>query len=178
MKLSIRKGHVVLAALVVALGVAVYLNWNYTESGGFVEPVNGTSKETEQNEKDPGKAEETANYGDAYFVEARLSRTQSRDEAMDAVKYMLEDAKLDEKTMLKLTNQATALALRIEKEGKIENILKAKGFSECMVYLDEQKADVIVKSDGLTDSEAAQVMDAVLSEAKIPHQNISIIEIK
>ena len=172
MKLSIRKSHVVLAALVVALGVAVYLNWNYA-AGDHVEPAGAEAAEDEQEE-----ASETANYGDAYFVEARLSRTQSRDEAMDSIKYMLEDASLDQNTMKDLTRQATELAARIETEGKIENILKAKGFSECMVYLEKNKADVIVKTPGLSDAEAAKIMDAVLSEADLPYQNISIIEIK
>ena len=77
-----------------------------------------------------------------------------------------------------LAQQAQALAQTIETEGKIENIIKAKGFSECMVYLDKDKVDVIVQSAGLTDSEAAQIMDAVMSEVEIEESNVSIIEIK
>lgn len=173
MKVTVRKGQIVLAALVLALGVAVYLNWNYTKGDDYI-ASGGTSVDTEG----AGDAEETANYGDAYFVEARLSRTQSRDEAMDALKYMLEDTSLDSEAMAGLTEQATALAKSIETEGKIENIIKAKGFLECMVYIGENKVDVIVQSNGLTDSEAAQIMDAVLSEVTIPEGNISIIEIK
>ena len=171
MKVTVRKSQVVLAALVLALGVAVYLNWNYMKSDDYI--ASGSNSVEQE-----GEAEETANYGDAYFVEARLSRTQSRDEAMDALKYMLEDANLDSATMASLTDQATALAASIETEGKIENVIKAKGFNECMVYIDENKVEVIVQSSGLTDSEAAQIMDAVLSEVSVPENNISIIEIK
>ena len=47
-----------------------------------------------------------------------------------------------------------------------------------MVYLEENKVDVIVQSDGLTDSEAAQIMDAVMGEVDVPESNVSIIEIK
>ena len=36
MKLSIKKGHIVLGALVIALGVAVYLNWNYMNNDDYV----------------------------------------------------------------------------------------------------------------------------------------------
>ena len=84
MKLSIKKGHIVLGALVLALGAAVYLNWDYMKQTDYVAAGN-TNQTTNENEG-------TANYGDAYFVSARLSRTQSRDEAMDALKYMLEDS--------------------------------------------------------------------------------------
>ena len=170
MKLSIKKGHIVLGALVIALGVAVYLNWNYMNNDDYVAAGNVTT--------DPTETEETVYYGDAYFVEARLSRTQSRDEAMDALKYMLEDSAMEESAAAVLAQQAQMLAKTIETEGKIENIIKAKGFTDCMVYLEENKVDVIVQSDGLTDSEAAQIMDAVMGEVDVPESNVSIIEIK
>ena len=79
MKLSIKKGHIVLGALVLALGAAVYLNWDYMKQTDYVAAGN-TNQTTNENEG-------TANYGDAYFVSARLSRTQSRDEAMDALTF-------------------------------------------------------------------------------------------
>ena len=143
MKLSIKKGHIVLGALVIALGVAVYLNWNYMNNDDYV-----------------------------------AAGTQSRDEAMDALKYMLEDSAMEESAAAVLAQQAQSLAKTIETEGKIENIIKAKGFTDCMVYLEENKVDVIVQSDGLTDSEAAQIMDAVMGEVDVPESNVSIIEIK
>ena len=170
MKLSIKKGHIVLGALVLALGAAVYLNWDYMKQTDYVAAGN-TNQATNENEG-------TANYGDAYFVSGRLSRTQSRDEAMDALKYMLEDSAMEEGAAAVLAQQAQSLAKTIETEGKIENIIKAKGFTECMVYLDEDKVDVIVQSTGLTDSEAAQIMDAVMSEVEVEESNVSIIEIK
>ena len=163
MTLSIKKGHIVLGALVLALGAAVYLNWDYMKQTDYVAAGN-TNQTTNDNEG-------TANYGDAYFVSARLSRTQSRDEA-------LEDSAMEEGAAAVLAQQAQSLAKTIETEGKIENIIKAKGFTECMVYLDEDKVDVIVQSTGLTDSEAAQIMDAVMSEVEVEESNVSIIEIK
>ena len=170
MKFSIKKGHVVLGALVLALGAAVYLNWDYMKQNDYV------AAGTEINAPEDGQS--TANYGDAYFVSARLSRTKSRDEAMDALKYMLEDSALEEGAAAVLAQQAQSLAKTIETEGKIENIIKAKGFTDCMVYLDSEKVDVIVQSNGLTDSEAAQIMDAVMSEVDVEESNVSIIEIK
>ena len=170
MKLSIKKGHIVLGALVLALGAAVYLNWDYMKQNDYVAAGNTTQT--------PDETEGTANYGDAYFVSARLSRTQSRDEAMDALKYMLEDSAMEEGAAAVLAQQAQALAQTIETEGKIENIIKSKGFSECMVYLDKDKVDVIVQSAGITDREAAQIMDEVMREVEIEESNVSIIEIK
>ena len=64
----------------------------------------------------------------------------------------------------------------IEKEGKIENLIKAKGFSECMVYYDTERVDVIVKTEGLLENEVAQMKDIIVNEVSVPDENISIIE--
>ena len=65
-------------------------------------------------------------------------------------------------------------------EGKIENLIKAKGFEECMVYYDTEKVDIIVKSaaEGLTDEQVAQMQDVVLGEVELPAENIRIVEVK
>ena len=91
---------------------------------------------------------------------------------------MLEDANLTTDQMTQLTMEAAAIAKSIETEGKIENLIKAKGFQECMVYLENDKIDVLVKCTDMTDSEAAQIKDVILGEVEVPDKNISIIEIK
>ncbi|MEG1875329.1 MAG: SpoIIIAH-like family protein, partial [Angelakisella sp.] len=132
MKLNmiLSKKHIILAALVVALCVAVYLNWEYVKVNNkdFVN-TDGLAASTSAGD------DATAAYGEAYFAEAKLSRSKSRDEAIEAMKYMLQDAKLSSAQVKELTVQATKLASSIEAEGKIENLIKAKGFADCMVYL-------------------------------------------
>ena len=79
---------------------------------------------------------------------------------------------------LLLPMEAADIAKSIETEGKIENLIKAKGFQECMVYLADDKIDVLVKCSGMTDSEAAQIKDVILGEVAVPDSSISIIEIQ
>ena len=47
-----------------------------------------------------------------------------------------------------------------------------------MVYLADDKIDVLVKCSGMTDSEAAQIKDVILGEVAVPDSSISIIEIQ
>ena len=178
MNMIVSKKHIVLSALVLALSVAVYLNWEYVNVNG--ENYENTSRIAVSGEVEGEEeaADETAAYGEAYFAEAKLSRTKSRDEAAEALKYMLEDANLTTDQMTQLTLQAAAIAESIETEGKIENLIKAKGFEDCMVYLEDDKIDVLVKCDGMTDSEAAQIKDVILGEVDLEDKNISVIEIK
>lgn len=183
MNMIVGKKQIVLSALVLALGVAVYLNYQYSQVGENEFPVSDAANVSAVVEEEKTIGEETEleeTYGEAYFAEAKLSRSQSRDQAVEALASMLGEADLNEDQKIKLTLEATALAKTIETEGKIENLLKAKGFDECMVYYDNTKADIIVKSsvEGLSDEEVAQMQDIVLGETDIAAENIRIIEVK
>jgi len=179
MNMIIQKKHIVLASLVVGLSIAVYLNWVYSGSD------NGLSV--------TGKLDTAKNYGDAqfvdkqttdvkdteaYFAQAKTKRQKSRDEAIDTLKTMLKEAKITDEQKSELTLEAAALAKSIETEGKIENLIKAKGFEDCMVYYDTVKVDVIVKTDGLLSNEVAQMKDIIIKETNVPVENISIVEVK
>ena len=119
-------------------------------------------------------------YGEAYFAEAKLSRTRSRDEAVEAMAAMLSQADLSNEIKAELALEAAALAKSIETEGKIETLIKAKGFEECMVYYDTEKVDIIVKTadTGLSDEQVAQMQDVVMGEVDVPAENIRIVEVK
>lgn len=191
MNMILGKKQIILASLVLALGIAVYLNYRFANTDmNFVTssqvaaetPVEnyGDAKFVDNKEvtttttKGTPEAAMTAEY----FSEAKLTRTKTRDEAVGALKVMLADAKLETEQKADLTLQAAALAKSIETEGKIENLIKAKGFTECMVYCDTSKVDVIVKSVDLLDSDVVQIRDIILDETQVPVENISIVPVK
>ena len=178
--LILSKKHIILSALVLTLSLAVYLNWEYVKhnDGVLLDTPAVEAQNITTVSEDSEDSSQPQNYGEAYFAEAKLSRTKSRDEAIEAMKYMLEDASLSTTDIKHLTVEATKLARTIEKEGKIENLIKAKGFKDCMVYLEPDKIDVLVGSENLTDSEVLQIKDVILSEIAMPNEKISIIEIK
>ncbi|MGI6403949.1 MAG: SpoIIIAH-like family protein [Oscillospiraceae bacterium] len=182
MNMIIGKRQIILAALVLGLGIAVYLNWQYSqvavelpiteaiEQGG---PNYGEAQYVDLPQGDVAGAPDD----ETYFVEAKLSRQKARDEAVETLAMMLADAELDSEQKAQLAMRAADLADSIEKEGKIENLIKAKGFTDVMVYYDTQRADVILKTSGLLANEAAQIKDIILKETQIAPENISIVEI-
>ena len=90
---------------------------------------------------------------------------------------MLADAELEADQKVELAMKAAELAQSIEIEGKMENLIQAKGFDECMVYYDTDRVDIVVKTDGLTDDEVMQMRDIAIRETSVPVENISIVEI-
>lgn len=189
MNMIIGKRQIILASLVLGLGIAVYLNWQYSSKQLDLTATNALSKETtnygeaqyvdNQNTEEGQDAAmvEMAEEDETFFVEAKLSRQKARDEAVETLATMLADAELDPTQKAELAIRATDLAQSIETEGKIENLIKAKGLTDVMVYYDTARADVIVKTDGLETEQVSQIRDIILKETNIRPENISIVEV-
>lgn len=184
-----------LLTLVVALGVAVYLNWEYAKSTDLAldatqanAPVTGVvtdalAVDARVGDKNYGEAQLVSvgeATGDKFFEQARLSRTKTRDEALDKLQKSLKNAKLTNEEKAELTAQLTATIDSITAESDIENLIKAKGFVDCVAFIDSDKVNITVMTtnDGLTKEEVAQIRDIVLSKCKVSAQNITVVEVK
>ncbi len=187
--LIIGKKQIIIASLTLVLGIAVYMNYVFSE----------VENELAAN-ADAGIAAESTqvNYGDAafvnakgsddavnidassedYFAQARLSRMTSRDDAVQTLSAILGGGDLSEEENAAYTMEAVNLSQLSESESKIESLIKAQGFNDCIVYLDGETASIVVKSEGLASNEAAQIKDILLTEVTIPAENIRIFEVK
>ena len=126
---------------------------------------------------DPSVDNADGTAGEAYFAEAKVTRQRTRDESVETLTNMMENAEIDPNIKAEMALKAAELAKSIETEGKIENLIKAKGFTDCMVYYDTDNVDVVVKTEGLEAAQVAQMKDIILKETSIPVENISIVEI-
>ena len=175
MNFIVGKKQIVLAALMLCLSLAVYLNWAY--SGDNIGLPVTTTLEDGKNYGDSQFVDADIEDPDAYFAEAKISRQKSRDEAVQTLKSLIENEDITAEQRADMALKASVMAEAIEKEGKIENLIKAKGYTECMVYYDSQRVDVIVKTNGLLNNEVAQMKDIIVREVTVPDENIAIIEI-
>lgn len=181
----IGKKQIVLAGLTVLLGVAVYVNYLYSSSG--IDTADAESTETSNygdvrfvSSENIGGQEinVSSTDSDAYFAQARLDKQQSRDEAVEVLQsfYFGGDSTDDELEVI--AQDVIAVGNYIETESRVENLLKAQGFTEALCYLSDTAANVIVKTEGLDNAQAAQIKSTLLGEIAIPAENITIVEIK
>ena len=65
-------------------------------------------------------------------------------------------------------------------ENEIETLVKAKGFADCLCFLQSDRADLTVMTSGeaLTAAQVAQIRDIVLSKTSVTAQNITVVEVK
>ena len=199
MKSAKSKRQLTILTLILALGVAVYLNWEYAKTdSSFVLPTQTQAEEdallaNAQAEDAPVmEALPDKNYGEAqlvsvsenssdqYFETARLTRTKTRDEALDKLQQSLKATGLTEEEKAQLKDTLSSTICNISLESDIENLVKAKGFADCVVFIDGENVDLAVKTgpEGLSKNEVAQLRDIILGKVQTSAQNISIVEVK
>lgn len=190
------------AALALALGGAVYLNYSFSQSVPETVSTAASAQTTALEEEpvtvlDPLTGQEVTetgkNYGEAqlvsvskdsgteFFEAARLARTKARDEALDALKKSLKNAQLTDEEKTALTEQLNAQVNNITVESALETLIKAKEFADCVVMLDGDKVNVTVmtENDALTADEVTRIRDVVLSQLKgCKAQDITVVEVK
>lgn len=196
LNLIIGKKQIIIVGLTLILGVAIYVNYlvgqnvksdisgnknNNSQSVGNYGDQQFVSSE-KNNQIPAGNTDSDAkpvneSKIDEYFAQARLDKQASRAEAIEALQAIYGGGDSTQTELAVMAENAAALSGYIEKESKIENVLKAQGFNDVLCYLSENGASIIVKSDGLTTSQVAQIKNALLTEIQIPANKISILEI-
>lgn len=174
----IGKKQIMLAGMTLVLGTAVYVNYAVSASSGI---------------KSAGKVEsQNIHYGDAqlvnaqeqsvnedYFAQARMERTASRDKAAETLQTIIGGGDSTPEEQEAAAEEAAVMTGLMEKESKVENLIKAAGFSDCVVYLDGDNANIVVQTDsGLIQTEAAEIKDILLSEVSVPAENIRIFDVE
>lgn len=169
----IGKKQIILASLTLILGIAIYVNYAMSKTGEGIK----TTDKVKGVSVNYGQSQLVNTETDDYFAQARIDRMNSRDESVETLKVIMTggDTTDEEKTIA--TDKAASLSELIESESTVENLIKAAGYSECVVYLDGESANIVVKSDGLAASQAAQIKDILLSEVSVLSENIRIFDV-
>lgn len=170
------KGQIAVGVMVVALAAAIWLNAKYLPSStkylGEASYVSGTAEEKEAVETG-AKAE----VNEDYFTTARKERDKAREEACETIEETLKDSKLTEKDKASALAKIEEIGGRIESEGNIEALLKAKGFKKVLAVISDSGISIVVKSEGLTSAQTLQIQDIVTNETNIALGKIKIIPI-
>ncbi len=175
------KKQLVLAGMIAVLGGAVYLNYYVAANTPFAtQTTSTTDSETSQTTRVLGESRfvntavsQTENYFDA----ARRTREEARGEALDIINETLGDVKADTVDKEAATAVAAAVAKAVEQEDAVESLIKAKGFADCVVYIENNYCHVAVQDEALDEAEALQITQIITTQSDVSAENISITAI-
>lgn len=156
--------NAIVAGCLVLVAVAGYLNIRY-----------GMPADIPVDEQENGEVSEFTE-SENFFASAQIDRERARGEALEVLVTITEDESASETAKSDAFVQMERIANETSWEIDIENLVKAKGFEECIAVINQDSANIIVESEGLTPAEIAQIKEIVFLESDILPKDVKIIE--
>ena len=200
MKRVFKKNQIIIAALAVMIAVAGYLNYSgkifHEKDGGAEEAdlanqelldiseedIETVGDEIASNDSDvegtPGEAVLTNGSAETTVAQAKVTREQVRAQNKETLQAIIDNTNLSESEKQEAVSQLVQMTQIAEQEAAVETMMASKGFSEAVVSIDADSADIVVKAEELTDANRAQIEDIVTRKTKIAPQNIVITPIR
>ncbi len=161
---GVRGKQILVSGLAVLVLAAGYYRWSVGKDFTALPTANDAL---------PAENAETAAEGDSnadYFSKARYERDCARSEAAELVKTAAQDGEENKDTSEKLAKYAK----NTESETAIENMVKAKGYADCVAFVDDAGVRVVVKSEGLEADGVAKIKDIVIEQTGVRATDIKI----
>ena len=180
------KRNVLVLAVITLVGAAAYLNWSYNQRWGAsnsamnkAEDQLTTAVNAALDREDGAENAALAASVTNYFSQARLTRQQSRDQALSLLEMAASAESATQETLSSAMDQITQMANWSLLESRIESELLAKDFAECVVYLSAKGCTVAVPApaEGLSEAEVARITDAVRANTDFTMSQINVIEV-
>ena len=191
--MNVWKRNAVVAAVVLFVCGAVYLNWSYQK--GQSEEAGKTLGEAElvsMQSADPllqaspapsanpsaSPAPTATDKSSGYFDTARLNRQQALDSALSILQEAAADTNATESMKAETGEAIQTLADYTVSEAQIENLVTAKGYADCVAFISDGSVSVVVSAteEGLTDADVARITEIVTDETGLEASAITIIQ--
>lgn len=192
--MKIWKRNAVVGTVVLFVCVALYLSWSYNrlpDDAQVLDPVSATKADPgigsatlvddiALEDADQAIMKNASKTETNYFDEARLSRQQARDTALSILKDAADRENATQDIRDKAATEITTLAENAMSEARIESLVVAKGYSDCVAYKNADGINVVVSApaDGLLSTDVSKIKDIIVGETKLTAENITIVEVK
>ena len=160
------KRNLLVLAILVFIGAAAYLNWSYNQRWGSGSSAMAETEDQMTTAVNAILGRESAAAAPAaavsgYFSQARLTRQQSRDQALSLLETATCAQSASAETIDAAMKEITKMANWSLLESRIENELLAKNFADCVVYMSDEGCTVAVpaQAQGLEEEQERNTKD-------------------
>ncbi len=199
MKHMFKKNQIIITLLTLMIAVAGYLNYSGKLFGGpdkhsteanaelankELLDISEEDIEVEENEEIasndsevegvPGEAVLTNSTMEATVAQAKVAREQVRAQNRETLQELIDNTNISEEEKQSAIQQMVKMTDVAEKEMAIETMMASKGFSDSVVNLTEDSADIVVNSRELSEANRAQIEDIVIRKTDISPEKIVI----
>lgn len=180
--MKIWKKNMIAAAVLVTVCAGIYVNWLYTDdqvSADLTDTLNSDkilSSDMLVMADDTLVSDSDSTVTD-YFAAVRLSRQEARDSAVSLLQEAM--AYNNDAEYVQTSSQLEQLIQTALCEAQIESLVIAKGYTDCVAYMNEKGISVAVASPegGLQQTDVAVIADIVISQSGIAMEEIRVVEV-
>ena len=108
-----------------------------------------------------------------FFTEYRLERDKIRSERFDVLREMVKNSKTEEGKQ-RVQESILRLVQEKQREYEMENLIKARGFQDALVVIQDKSVNAIIKAQAFTREEVTQVADVISRVAGVRPEDITI----
>ena len=201
MKRLFKKNQIIITTLAVMIAIAGYLNYSgrlfgqsdkgTTEANAELankelldiseEDLETGSGDIASNDSEiegtPGEAVLTNSGADTTVAQAKVAREQVRAQNKETLQSIIDNTNISDEEKQDAVAQMVKMTELSEQEVAVETLMASKGFSDAVVSLTADSADIVVDSAELTDANRAQIEDIVTRKTEISPENIVITPI-
>jgi len=183
--------HVFITLMFLAGALTLFLGYNgvagmlLSEKPSAVggQPVNSVLKPDTGTNINGGKmqaqpdqpAAQSSGAKESFYVEYRLQREKARSQQVEILKDIASSPASSPDSVKAAQEQLLNISKSVSRESRVENLLKAKGYNEAVVCVDQKGVTVVVDSRGLNTFEEGKLVDIVSRETGFGEQSIIII---
>lgn len=199
MKSILKKNQLTILVLALMLVTAGYLNYNSNiqdskevASIGDATLVNSnsvigentvisnsnnivTNSNNENNIEDENKTVTTNSSDSDFFTSSRLEREKMYSEMLDSYQKVLNSDNISDKQKEAAQKQITKINDTKNSIMICENLIKTKGFTECLVYVNDESISVVIDKEELKKEDTAQIQSIIAREMNAKLENIHIM---
>ncbi|KPI55819.1 stage III sporulation protein AH [Clostridioides difficile] len=110
----------------------------------------------------------------SYILDMKMNREKQRNELVQDLNEMINNPSTTEESRKEASNMKLNIVKIQEKELQIENLLSTKGYEEALVYISDNKVNVVVNEAKLEKKDAAKIFDLVAEQANVKYENIKL----
>ncbi len=112
-----------------------------------------------------------------FAVEAKLNREQVRSQNKEDLMEVINSTALSDQEKQNAVDKMVTLTDIAQRESDAEMLLEAKGFTDVVVSITDDAADVVLNMGDVTDAKRAQIEDIVKRKTKVSAEHIVITPI-
>ena len=111
---------------------------------------------------------------DTYIVDMKMTREKQRNQLTEQLNEIINNPSTADEAKVEASNMKVSIVKNSDTELQIENLLLAKGYDEAIVFIDGDKANVVVNMEEIKQNDATKIFDIVSNQSGISRENIKL----